>query len=137
MAIFFHAEGLNFNLKDKKKIKEWIKYCIKNENKNLKIINYIFVSDNYIIDINKKFLNRNYYTDIITFDYSEEKDISGDIYISIDSVKMNSEIYQYSFENELFRVMIHGALHLVGYLDKTETQKAEMREKEEYYLNKV
>jgi len=94
----------------------------------------IFCSDEYLLEINKKHLNHDYYTDIITFDYCVEKIVSGDLYISIDRVKENSKTFKQSFTNELTRVVIHGVLHLCGYNDKTEADQKRMRNLENKYL---
>ena len=104
---------------------------IKSEDKELGEINYIFCDDEYLLKINQDYLKHDYLTDIITFDYVSGKNISGDLYISIDRVKENAEDFNVSFENELKRVMVHGVLHLMGYSDKSETATAEMRAKEE------
>lgn len=114
-----------------------IKYLVKNENRKLGIVSLIFCSDNYLLDINKNYLNHNYYTDIITFNYVEDKVISGDLFISIDRVKENAIEFDTIFENELYRVIFHGILHLIGYNDKTREEKRVMREKEDLYLSAV
>lgn len=114
-----------------------IKYLVKNENRKLGIVSLIFCSDNYLLDINKNYLNHNYYTDIITFNYVEDKVISGDLFISIDRVKENAIEFDTIFENELYRVIFHGILHLIGYNDKTKEEKGVMREKEDLYLSAV
>ena len=137
MAIYFHVEDIKFRLREKKKVRQWIKSCIKNENCQVRDINYIFTSDTYLRTINKKFLKRDYYTDTITFNYSNKCNIEGDIYISIETVKKNSVTYKSLFCNELYRVMIHGILHLVGYDDKNEKGKRKMRELEDFYLKMV
>jgi probable rRNA maturation factor len=98
-------------------------------------ITIIFCSDDYLLDKNKVYLNHDYYTDIITFDYSENGVVSGDLFISVDRVNDNTKIYNTPFDNELKRVVYHGILHLCGYGDKTEKEKKEMREKENYYIN--
>ena len=99
-------------------------------------INIIFCSDNYILDVNQRYLNHDYFTDIISFDYCEGNVISGDLFISIDTVRDNAEFYKAdSFDNELQRVMVHGVLHLIGYDDHTPEDQALMREKENYYLD--
>jgi rRNA maturation RNase YbeY len=108
-----------------------------NENVEIGRINYIFCSDAFLLEKNKQFLNHDYFTDVITFDYSDEDSISGDIFISIDNVTANSQVYNVTFENELFRVMIHGALHLVGYGDSDEEEQKIMRSKEDFYLSKL
>ena len=97
-------------------------------------LSIIFCSDPYILDVNMKYLHHDYFTDIITFDYCEGKTLSGDLFISLDTVRANAEEYGASFEDELNRVMVHGLLHLMGYDDHTDDQKKEMREKEDYYL---
>jgi rRNA maturation RNase YbeY len=99
-------------------------------------INYIFCSDDYLLDINIKYLGHDYYTDIITFPYQQGQYIESDIYISLDRIRENAIDYHVSFENELRRVMVHGLLHLIGYGDKDESQAKTMRSKEEYYLEK-
>lgn len=98
-------------------------------------VNIIFCSDNYILDVNLKYLQHDYFTDIITFDYCENNVLSGDLFISVDSVRENSVFYNTEFEDELNRVMVHGILHLIGYDDHTEEDQKVMREKENYYLS--
>ena len=95
----------------------------------------IFCSDPYILDINQRYLQHDYFTDIITFDYCEGKVLSGDLFISIDTVRENAAEYGASFEEELNRVMVHGLLHLIGYDDHTPAEQQEMRSKEDYYLS--
>jgi probable rRNA maturation factor len=104
------------------------------EHYRIKLINFIFVSDRTIIILNSKFLRHYYPTDIITFDYCKSIYLEGDIYISVDTILKNSKKFNNSFKSELFRVMIHGMLHLMKYKDKNERQKKEMRLKENYYL---
>ena len=98
-------------------------------------LNFIFTGDENLLEINRKFLNHNYYTDVIAFDYSEGKEISGEIYISMDTVRKNAYNYNVSFESEILRVMLHGTFHLCGYDDKSEEQKAEMRMREDKWIN--
>jgi len=107
----------------------------KNEHKTLREINVSFCSDKQILRYNSKFLSHNYYTDIITFSYPEKKYIDSDIVISLDSVKNNANSYGISFRKELFRVMIHGILHLCGYNDIDKRDKLIMKKKEDHYLN--
>ena len=95
----------------------------------------VFCSDNYLLDVNLKFLQHDYYTDIITFDYCEKDILSGDLFISIDSVRANADFFGTTFENELNRVIVHGILHLIGYDDHCDEDIAEMRAKENYYLD--
>lgn len=104
------------------------------ESRGIGDINVIFCSDRYILDVNVKYLGHDYFTDIITFDYCEGTVLSGDLFISVDSVRENAIYYGTEFEDELNRVLIHGVLHLIGYDDHTEEQIAQMRNKEDYYL---
>lgn len=108
-----------------------------NELKKAGNICIVFCSDKYLLDINRQYLDHNYYTDIVTFDYVENSTISGDLFISIDRVKENAEKYNTSFVKELFRVVFHGILHIIGYNDKTEDEKMKMRQMENYYLSEV
>lgn len=111
-----------------------IEKLVVNENKILGEVNYILCSDSYLLEINKQYLNHDYYTDVITFDYCEDDVISGDIFISVETVADNAKEYGVTFEQELERVMIHGVLHLVGYNDKAEDEVKIMRAKENQYL---
>jgi len=127
--ILFHTET-SFKLSSKKQYKTWITKLALSKGKNVGDIHYFFCDDEYLLDINKKFLQHDDYTDIITFDYSEGEVISGDIFISIERVKENAETFRVSFQEELLRVLSHGILHLLGYNDKTEKEKKVMREEE-------
>ena len=127
----FFSEDKAFDVKGKKNIRELIKKICVEENKKLGFINCVFCSDNYLIEINNKYLQHDYFTDIITFDHSEnKKNIEGDLYISIDRTKENAKKYKVDENTELIRVIIHGLLHLIGYKDKTKKEKALMSEKE-------
>ncbi len=132
--INFHYE-LDFALKNPNRYASWIKDICVSENAVAKELNYIFCNDDYLIEINRKYLNHDNYTDIITFDYTEDTFVSGDIYISIERVAENSLTYAVSLENELLRVMAHGVLHLLGYQDKGDDAVALMRKKEEEKIN--
>ncbi len=133
--INFFTEDISFNLKQKNLIRNWIKKVILSKGAKLTEINYIFCSDEYLKEVNIEYLNHDYYTDIITFDNSEKENcIEGDIYISIDRVRDNSQQFGKTFENELQRVIIHGILHLIGYGDKTEEEAEQMRQEEETSL---
>lgn len=134
--IEFHNE-IEFVLQNQGELQRWIKKVITSENKEIGEINYIFCSDEYLLERNIKYLNHDSLTDIITFNYCKGKIITSDIMISIDRVKENSTIFDNSFSEELHRVMIHGILHLIGYDDKTEKEKILMREKENFYLKKL
>lgn len=128
--ITFNYEN-DFTLLQEQTYDEWVGDIIKSESKSLGEINYIFCDDDYLLDINIKHLNHDYYTDIITFNYCEGDLISGDLFISTDRVKDNAQTYQVSFEEELLRVMSHGVLHLIGYNDKAEAEELIMRKKED------
>lgn len=110
---------------------------INNELKELGELSVIFCSDNFLLEMNKQYLNHDYYTDIITFDYVEDNVISGDLFISIDRIRDNADKFSSEAIAELFRVVFHGVLHLIGYKDKTEQEQRIMRAKEDYYLAKV
>lgn len=128
--ITFQNQSISFKLKEKTRLKAWIKTVTEREKHRLGDINYIFCSDDELLEINIQHLNHNTYTDIITFDYTEGDKISSDIFISIDRVEENAKKFKVSFEEELHRVMIHGILHLCGYKDKSKTDAELMRKKE-------
>ena len=132
--IRFHFTN-SFTLKNKRKIKNWLKDTIVNEKKKVGDINYIFCSKQYLKKMNNDYLSKNYETDVISFDFSKDNKISGDIYISSETVKKNSIIFNVCFNNELKRVMVHGLLHLLNYNDKSEQELKTMREKENFYIN--
>ena len=135
-AIHFFWEDISSNLKQKIRLRNWITNTIKEENKRLGELTFIFCSDAYLLSINQEYLNHNTYTDIITFNNSEDDRITGDIFISLERVHENALRFKVSEEDELHRVMIHGALHLLGYTDKGKDAKALMTSKENYYLLK-
>ena len=118
-------------------IKKAIKKLINNELKLSGDLSIILCSDNYLLNLNKEYLHHNYFTDIITFNYVEGNKISGDLFISIERIKENSEIFETSWNKELYRVIFHGVLHLIGYNDKTDDETKVMREKEDLYLSEV
>jgi len=127
--ISFNYE-LEFILQDESLYAEWISQVIQSESKKEGDINYVFCDDDYILQINQQYLNHDYYTDIISFDYCVGNELHGDIFISIDRVRENAADYNVSFEEELKRVLIHGVLHYCGYKDKTEDEGLLMRSKE-------
>ncbi|HPS95671.1 MAG: rRNA maturation RNase YbeY [Bacteroidales bacterium] len=135
----YFREDTRFVFKGRRDNNEWIKGVIASESDNVKLrsgdINIIFCSDEYLLELNKKYLSHDFYTDIITFDNCSNQIISGDLFISIDRVRENSKTYSSSFDEELHRVIVHGLLHLLGYKDKTKAQSKVMREKESFYLN--
>ena len=135
MAIFFNTEDtakpkISFIL-----LKRWLNTILIQYDKNAGEINFIFCSDNYLLEINNKFLMHDYFTDIITFDYCEGLKVSGDIYISLDRVKDNSELFGYSFLDELLRVIVHGLLHLLGYKDKANDEIILIRKLEDEFVD--
>ena len=135
-SISFFSEDIVYTLKNKIKVRKWIATAISAEGFTLKELNFIFCSDEYLLRYNKEFLKHDTLTDVITFDNSEvNSEIFGDIFISIPRVIENAEIFNVTSENELHRVMIHGALHLLGYSDKGKSAKAKMTFKENFYLN--
>lgn len=134
--IYFFAEDISFDLKDKRKYKDWIKRIAFVYQRQVGEINYIFCSDAYLLEINQQYLDHHYFTDIITFDQADEDSttITGDIYISIDRVKENATDLQIPFLQELNRVIIHGILHLCGMRDKAPEEEQKMREAEDQAL---
>lgn len=134
--VVFFEDVKNIKLK-KSALSRYVKTLINNENKKLGSVSVVFCSDDYLLDMNKKYLDHHYFTDIITFDYVEGDIISGDLFISVERLKENAEKFGNSFTQELYRVVFHGVLHLVGYNDKTKEEKIKMRAMENFYLNGV
>ncbi len=133
--IKFFSEDIPFILKNKNNIRTWLNNVVNSHGAKIKEINYIFCSDEYLKQVNIEYLDHHYYTDIITFDNSEEPTIiEGDIFISIDRVKENSSEFSKNFEEELHRVMVHGVLHLLGFMDKKDEDNIKMREQEDISL---
>ncbi|MBI1770043.1 MAG: rRNA maturation RNase YbeY [Bacteroidetes bacterium] len=135
MPIRFFCEEIEFKISNPKKVKDWLRQSASRERREIGEINYVFCSDQYLLKLNQQYLNHKTLTDIITFDYSEGKTVSGEIYMSIERVTENSAKFGCEFEDELHRVMIHGALHLCGYKDKSSSDKTLMRKKEDAYLS--
>jgi probable rRNA maturation factor len=136
--IRFFSEEINFTFKKKIRTRNWLTNVIREENNSPLNINYVFCSDEYLSELNKKYLHHYTFTDILTFpDFSNPKKISGDIYISVERTKENAEKFQQAFDKELARVMVHGILHLLGYNDKTPKDRELMTRKEDYYLDKI
>ena len=134
--ILFFFENIDFKLKNKEILNKWLGNSISSEGKKPENINIIFCNDNYLLEINKKYLKKNTLTDVITFDYSEQdKVVSGEIYISYQRIVDNATKYNQTVDNELYRVMIHGVLHLIGYDDNTKKKKEIVTQKEDYYLS--
>lgn len=134
--IRYFTEDIDFAFKGKSVHNAWLKAVSEEEGRRLGQISVIFCSDPYLLEINRKYLGHDYYTDIITFDYSEGDTISGDLFISVDTVRSNAEYYSADFKDELDRVIVHGVLHLIGYDDHTDEQTAEMRARENHYLER-
>lgn len=134
MAITFNAENIDFPKIKKRETASWIKTVAKNWGKETGGISYLFCTDEKILEVNRQYLQHDFYTDIITFDYSEGDRISGDIFISLETVLSNSIQYDTDFEEELYRVIIHGVLHLCGINDKSEAENKQMKEAEEKAL---
>lgn len=134
MAIRVHYQNIKFKLSGSAEIKKWLTSTARCEGYDVVELDYFFIDDNSQRKINSEFLEHHYNTDVITFDYSQGDIVTGEIYIAIETVKRNSEIYVSRFRQEYLRVMLHGMLHLLGYNDKSKEEQKLMREKEEYYL---
>ncbi len=134
MAIVFNNNNDKFKLKKSALIKKWIEQVAAKEKRTVGDLSYVFMSDEELLKINQQFLKHNTYTDIITFDYSENKKISGEIFISVDRVEENAKKMGTTFEDEIHRVIIHGVLHLCGYKDKTKIDSDNMRKQEDKAL---
>lgn len=137
MAVSFHVQDIEFKLKNPAKIKSWIRRIIELEKKIPGQINFIFTNDEEVLSKNIQFLKHNTYTDIITFDYCEDKKVNGDIIISIERVEENAKKLNENFDVEIHRVIIHGILHLCGYKDKSKADSELMRKKENWALKKI
>lgn len=133
--IEFNAQ-IDFELPNSTSKKLWIESIVKAEKKNLGMINYVFCNDDFLYDLNVKYLGHDTLTDVISFDYGKGDEVSGEIYISIDRVKENAMLFNDTWHNELDRVMIHGVLHFMGYKDSTSKEKELMRAKEQEALSK-
>ena len=134
--VSFIADSIEMPALDERKVTRWIRSVAADYNFSVGNINYIFCSDERELEVNRQFLGHDYYTDVITFDYTSGKTLNGDIFISLDTVRSNAEMVGTPFEEELCRIIIHGILHLTGQGDKTPETKAQMTEKEEKALAK-
>jgi probable rRNA maturation factor len=134
--VCFFFQGVKPILPQRAKLKKFILSILKAEGRKLESLNFIFCTDKALLEINRQFLNHDFYTDIITFNLSETSLIRAEIYISDDRVKENAKTLGFTITSELHRVIFHGVLHLCGYGDKTVTEKKKMRAIEEFYLNK-
>lgn len=134
MAIHFHEKEVSAGIRNKNLLKKWLNDLIEQENASPGQINIVLTTDNNVLELNKNYLSRDYLTDIIAFDYSENQLVSGDLFISIERVNENSQDFCVSFKMELKRVIVHGILHLLGYEDDNPKQKSLMRKMEDRYL---
>ncbi len=140
MAVHFYNEGTDYMPKGRVKLNQWVRQTIHNEGFRVGEIGYIFCSSDYHIDINRQYLGHDYHTDVITFDYSDlegRKVVSGDIFIDPETVADNADLLGTTPEEEQLRVIIHGILHLCGYKDKSDSEAAQMRAKEDFYLARL
>jgi rRNA maturation RNase YbeY len=134
-AILFFSEDTLFKPKQKAELRKWVNNCVMAEGFKIQEINFIFCTDDYLLEINKNYLDHDTYTDIITFDNGEQNGkVLGDIFISVDRINENAAKFGVSERDELHRVMIHGVLHLLGYTDKDHKTKAQMTDRENHYL---
>ncbi len=136
VPVSFHFEDVSFELPDEQKLSDWLQGVAETEGKPFVELNYIFCSDERLREMNLEFLDHDYYTDVITFPYAEDA-IHGDVFISSERVADNAQNLGLTFEQELCRVLVHGVLHLAGYLDKSEEAEKVMREKEDFYLGRL
>jgi len=136
IRVSFHFEEVEFELPDETKLTEWLLGVAESEDQEFVEVSYIFCSDERLREMNVEFLDHDYYTDVITFPYAEDA-IHGDVFISSERVADNAQTLGVPFEHELCRVLVHGVLHLAGYLDKTEAAERVMREREDFYLKRL
>jgi probable rRNA maturation factor len=121
----------------KRDLKQAVKNLVLNEGKSLKDLSIVFTDDDYLLEVNKQYLNHDYFTDVITFDYSDFPEVSGDVMISLDRVEDNALSMNLAYEQEFYRVVFHGVLHLCGYKDKSKDDVVIMREKEDFYIQRL
>jgi len=135
LTISIFKQGVSYEFPKEDIVFSWVEDTIHREGKTCGEISFILCGDEYLRELNLKYLNHDYFTDVITFDYSSGKEVSGDVFVSLDRVRDNATELEESLTNELHRVMIHGILHLCGYRDKSDAERSQMREKEDYYLS--
>lgn len=135
MSVSFHSEQINYTISNASSVSEWLNEVCTKEGKSILEVSYIFCSDAYLLEMNRQFLDHDYFTDVITFDYCDGNDVSGDVFISVDRVSENALSLGASTIDEMHRVIVHGLLHLIGYNDKSKSEKSLMTEKEDYYLS--
>lgn len=136
LPVSFHFEDVSFDLPEEQMLTDWLLGVAESEGKDFIEVNYIFCSDERLREMNVEFLDHDYYTDVITFPYAEDA-VHGDVFISSERVADNAQSLGVAFEHELCRVLVHGVLHLAGYLDKTEAAAQVMREREDFYLKRI
>ena len=134
-SISFHNEGVNTKTPSKRLLKAWIKEFVSNHGKKVGELAFVFCSDEKILEVNQNFLQHDYYTDIITFDYCEGEIVSGDIFISVEQVQENAVSHKVDYNTELLRVLAHGVLHLIGFQDKEKKNKIEMTRNEDLCMS--
>lgn len=134
-SISFHSEGVNTKTPSKRLLKAWIKELVSNHGKKVGELAFVFCSDEKILEVNQNFLQHDYYTDIITFDYCEGEIVSGDIFISVERVAENATSHNIEYNTEIIRVLAHGVLHLIGFQDKSPKKKKEMTENEDLCIS--
>jgi probable rRNA maturation factor len=134
--VYFFFPYTHFSLRDRQKLKKFIESIFRREGKKLRTLNYIFCSDKALLEINRQYLGHDFYTDIISFDLSEDDITMGEVHISVERVRENAIQFGTSFKQELLRVIFHGALHLCGYTDKNNRNQLKMRKREDYYLSR-
>lgn len=137
MPVHFHNEEVSFSFNNKREVSLWLKSVVSSFKKELGVINVIFCNDQYLLKVNQTYLNHDYFTDIITFNYNENNLISGDLFISIDRVKENAINQKMEFNVEIHRVIVHGVLHLCGLNDQSKQEKEIMRGRENLFLQKL
>ena len=137
MPVHFHNEEVSFSFNNKREVSLWLKSVVSSFQKELGVINVVFCNDQYLLKINQTYLNHDYFTDIITFNYNENNLISGDLFISIDRVKENAINQKMEFNVEIHRVIVHGVLHLCGLNDQSKQEKEIMRGRENLFLQKL
>ena len=136
MKIKIFYDGVDYRLKGWYRIRRLIDKVISEEGKISGDLNFILTNDRKLLDMNRKFLNHNYFTDVISFGLGDENIVEGEVYISVDTVKLNAKNYKVSYRSEMLRVIIHGTLHLCGYEDKKRWEKERMRKMEDYWIGR-
>jgi probable rRNA maturation factor len=132
--ISFYFDNTTFSLRNRKRLKYFLAQIFKSKRRKLTLVCFVFSTDRKVLKINRKFLNHNFYTDVITFNLSHGRDIEGEVYLSVDRIRENAKRFEVSFSHEMHRVIFHAVLHLCGYGDKTRGEKATMRKQENRYL---